>query len=239
MPGMLALSEIDQQYRDDLIRWIYNRAPDLPLPPEDAAHPRQDDVPQAKAWLKALLLDRAVWDRLKQPGAAMASAWTEASRIKSEIEARFEIQQDTDVSLEALTSGTYSHNWLIKNVLVEGSPMIVGGPKKALKTSILLDLAVSLGIGESCDVPQPPSVPRREARRRGHVFAAKATPRPWPPPSATSWRRRTASLAEATVYLQFATPKLSADGDIAAVTALHQEAESEGHHFRPGVHERC
>ena len=55
---------------------------------------------------------------------------------------------DTDVSLEALTSGTYTHNWLIKNVLVEGSPMIVGGPKKALKTSILLDLAVSLGIGE-------------------------------------------------------------------------------------------
>ena len=76
---------------------------------------------------------------------------------------------DTDVSLEALTSGTYTHNWLIKNVLVEGSPAIVGGPKKALKTSILLDLAVSLGIGEGVTFPQPLSLPGRKAGRRGHV----------------------------------------------------------------------
>ena len=219
LPGMLALAEIDQQNRDDLIRWIYNRAPDLPLPPEDAAHPRQDDVPQAKAWLKSLLLDRAVWDRLKQPGAAMARAWTEASRIRSEIKARFEVQRDTDVSLDALTSGTFTHNWLIKNVLVEGSPMIVGGPKKALKTSVLLDLAVSLGIGEGAMFLNHH---RFRVEKRGAVgmYSGESNA----PTVAMTVRNILASKnrkpGEVAVYLQFATPKLSDDGDIAAVTAF-------------------
>ena len=219
VPGMLALAEIDQQNRDDLIRWIYNRAPELPLPPEDAAHPRQDDVPQALAWLKALLLDRAVWDKLKTPGTIMSHAWAEVARIKSEIEARFEIQQDTDVSLEALTSGSYSHNWLIKNVLVEGSPMIVGGPKKALKTSILLDLAVSVGIGESAMF-----LNHHRFRVEKHVAVGMYSGESNAPTVATTVRNILASKnrkpGEATVYLQFATPKLSADGDIAAVTAF-------------------
>ena len=219
VPGMLALAEIDQQNRDDVIRWIYNRAPDLPLPPEDAAHPRHDDVPQAKAWLKALLLDRAAWDRLKQPGVVMARAWTEASRIKSEIEARFEIQQDTDVSLEALTSGTYSHNWLIKNVLVEGSPMIVGGPKKALKTSVLLDLAVSLGIGEAATF-----LNHHRFRVEKHVAVGMYSGESNAPTVAATVRNILASKnrkpSEAAVYLQFATPKLSADGDLAAIRAF-------------------
>ncbi len=219
LPGMLALAEIDQQNRDDLIRWIYNRAPELPLPPEDAAHPRQDDVPQALAWLRALLLDRAAWDKLKTPGTIMSHAWAEVARIKSQIEARFEIQQDTDVSLEALTSGTFTHNWLIKNVLVEGSPMIVGGPKKALKTSILLDLAVSLGVGESAMF-----LNHHRFRVEKHVAVGMYSGESNAPTVATTVRNILASKnrkpAEVQVYLQFATPKLSVDGDIAAVSAF-------------------
>ena len=149
----------------------------------------------------------------------MSHAWAEASRIKSEIEARFEIQQDTDVSLEALTSGTYSHNWLIKNVLVEGSPMIVGGPKKALKTSILLDLAVSLGIGESAMF-----LNHHRFRVEKHVAVGMYSGESNAPTVATTVRNILASKnrksAEATVYLQFATPMLSVDGDLAAIRAF-------------------
>ena len=52
--------------------------------------------------------------------------------------------------------------FLIENVLVEGQPCIIGDPKKCLKTSIMLDMAVSLASGipflRRFEVPVPKRV---------------------------------------------------------------------------------
>ena len=50
------------------------------------------------------------------------------------------------ITAAELDSGTYDHNYLVEHVLVEGQPCILAGPKKALKTTILIDLGISLGL---------------------------------------------------------------------------------------------
>lgn len=71
------------------------------------------------------------------------------------------------LSSEELAQGDYRHSWLIENVLVQGWPCILGGPFKTLKTSLLIDLALSVG-GARLD-PEP---------RFLGAFPAPAEPRP-------------------------------------------------------------
>jgi replicative DNA helicase len=47
----------------------------------------------------------------------------------------------------AFARAKYSRGWLIKRILVRGQPGVLGGAKKTLKTSLAIDMAVSLGTG--------------------------------------------------------------------------------------------
>ena len=51
------------------------------------------------------------------------------------------------INTRTLEKTDFRLEWLINDVLVAGQLCVVGGPKKTLKTSVLIDLAVSLGSG--------------------------------------------------------------------------------------------
>jgi hypothetical protein len=51
------------------------------------------------------------------------------------------------VSSSALCAPVAPPEWLIKGVLVAGQPAVLGGPMKTLKTSILIDMTISIGTG--------------------------------------------------------------------------------------------
>ncbi len=57
---------------------------------------------------------------------------------------------DFDVlTSEEFAQARFTREWLVEDVLVADQLGVIGGPKKALKTSIATDLAISLGSGTS------------------------------------------------------------------------------------------
>jgi replicative DNA helicase len=73
-----------------------------------------------------------------------ARAWHKKAAGEQQEEGGFRADFLTSAALEQMDA---RHRWLIKHVLVRGQPVLLGGPKKSLKTSIMLDAALSLGTG--------------------------------------------------------------------------------------------
>src|SRR5262249_13078194 len=111
---------------------------------------------------------------------------------------------------EEFDAADFKRDWLGKGVVVSNEPVIVGGPQKALKTSLVVDLAISIGRGvrflRKFEVPRPRPVfllsgesggPTLQETMRRICSAKAVTP------------------ANANVYLSLDLPSLNDPADLA------------------------
>jgi len=149
-PLCLADPETGEQLHANAVELI-NFCFDKTRNPDDSLEPEA-----ALDFLKALLRQRTVGDVLRtsvQHAVGreihdLAGLVDRAYSNLQEIEA-IGSAQSTMMDSEAFATENFQQSWLIEDVLVENQAMVIGGPEKAMKTSIAMDLAVSLGIGES------------------------------------------------------------------------------------------
>jgi hypothetical protein len=52
------------------------------------------------------------------------------------------------IDSESFARARYPRDWLVEGILMSGQPGVLGGPQKTRKTSLAVDLAVSLGTGK-------------------------------------------------------------------------------------------
>ena len=108
--------------------------------------------------------------------------------------------------------------WLIKNVLVADMPALLGGPKKSLKTSLMLDMVISLGSGKSFlgkfEVPQKVKVA---------VLSGESGQATIKETALRIARTKGVDLATCDVLWGFELPRLGVDEDLAALSAALQD----------------
>lgn len=115
-------------------------------------------------------------------------------------------------SAELQTSVT-PPQWLVKRILVARQPAVIGGPKKVLKTSLIVDLAISLGSGKPFlnRFPVPQTVKVLVLSGESGQAAILDTAR-------RVCAAKGIELSSCNVLWGFALPSLSSEVDLAALT---------------------
>ncbi len=119
-------------------------------------------------------------------------------------------------------AASFARSWLVEDIFVKGQPAVVGGPKKSMKTSIVVDLAVSLGTGTP--FLGHFKVPRR---RTVAVISGESGDATLQETANRICKSKNISLAEASVFWSFNLPRLNHPEDVAALQEFLEEQRVE------------
>src|SRR5262249_27920709 len=123
------------------------------------------------------------------------------------------------VTSAAFQTAEYQRDWLVRGLLVRNQPVIVGGPTKSLKTSLALDLALSLASGKPFLGFSRFAVPRRA---RTLVLSGESGEATLQEMARRICRSKFLRLETCDVRWGFRLPQLSSDEDLRALEAYLQ-----------------
>ena len=124
------------------------------------------------------------------------------------------------VSAREFATHDYRPNWLVHRILVAGQPAICGGRSKAMKTSNLVDLAVSIGTGT-------PFLGKFEtARQTVAILSGESGAFTIQETAHRIARARGVDLADADVFFGFRLPQITRLSDVDATLAMLTETSA-------------
>jgi replicative DNA helicase len=113
-----------------------------------------------------------------------------------------------------------THSWLVEQVMVAGQPGVIGGAKKTLKTSLAIDVAISIGTGTRFlgrfPVPQ---------KRRVAFLSGESGPSTLQETARRVCKARKVSLEKCDVLWSFDLPQLSSKSALGRLGAALEENE--------------
>lgn len=118
------------------------------------------------------------------------------------------------VTAAAFDSEDCRPTWLVRQLLVKDQPMLMGGPKKTLKTTLLLDRAVSVASGT-------PFLGKfdAEAKRRVAFLSGESGKATIQETARRICAARGVNLADLDILFQFDLPQLGRRADVKALGA--------------------
>jgi AAA domain len=142
---------------------------------------------------------------------------------KSKTSPNKDMANDEECHIQAMDSSafnqaTFPREWLINRILVLDQPGVIGGPKKTLKTSLLVDMAVSIGTGTPFLGRFP--VPKR---RRVVVFSGESDKATLQDTARRVCEARDVYLDKCLVHWSFKLPRLNHKGNRLALRRFLRE----------------
>ena len=142
--------QLDDESRDLIVGPDGNGEREGLLAAAFRADPSELDPAYGLELLQRFLMERDVQALIDRRGEGDAGNPAEVTAELAERIEKIRKLGDPDqgmVDCSTFLNTKYNRKWLVEGVLVEGEPCIFGGSKKTMKTSLLVDLAVSIGTG--------------------------------------------------------------------------------------------
>lgn len=120
----------------------------------------------------------------------------------------------------AFSTHSFKHEWLVEKIMVANQPGVIGGMKKTLKTSLAIELAVSLAAAGDVKFLGKFKVPKA---KRVALISGESGPATLQETAKRVCLAKGVDLAAVPIFWNFTVPRLSDEGDLKTLRKAIQD----------------